>query len=193
VEGSERLRLFVALLLPADAVASIAAWQARELARRPGLRIVPETNLHVTVAFLGGRQADEVERIGHVLREAAGEAKPVVFEPVRYRETRSVGMIVLADEESRATWLAERVFGGLEELGAYVRERRNWLPHVTVARFRERPRLAPPVPDLGRIVSSELAIMMSRLRPSGAQYEVLESVSLGRLNAWSASRHSKRP
>ena len=177
--GSERLRLFVALLLPDDAVASLAAWQARELADHAGLRIVARPNLHITVAFLGGRPADDVERIAQVLREVARHTDPVVLEPARYRETRSVAMIVLADQDDRAKSLADSVFKGLERLRVYERERRDWLPHVTVARFRERPRLAPPVPDLGEIVSSEMAVMMSRLRPSGAQYEVLESVSLG--------------
>jgi 2'-5' RNA ligase len=179
VTGSERLRLFVALLLPGDAVAALAAWQARELGGRPGLRIVPETNLHVTVAFLGGRPPEDVERIALVLREAADGTEPVVLDPGRYRETRGVAMIVLADRDARASLLADRVFAGLEKLRVYERERRHWLPHVTVARFRERPRLAPSVPELGGIVSSEMAVMMSRLRPSGARYEVLESVSLG--------------
>ena len=88
-------------------------------------------------------------------------------------------MIVLSDENDRATRLAERLFDGLERLRVYERERRDWLPHMTVVRFRERPRLAPPLPALGQVMSSELAVMMSRLRHSGAQYEVLESVPLG--------------
>jgi 2'-5' RNA ligase len=88
-------------------------------------------------------------------------------------------MIVLSDENDRAATLAERLFDGLERLRVYERERRDWLPHVTVVRFRDRPRLEPSLPTLGRVMSSELAVMMSRLRPSGAQYEVLESVPLG--------------
>ena len=88
-------------------------------------------------------------------------------------------MIVLGDEEGRATAVAERVFDVLERLGVYERERREWLPHVTVVRFRERPRLRLAPPELGPVVSSEMAVMISRLRPSGAQYEVLESVPLG--------------
>jgi 2'-5' RNA ligase len=179
VVGSGRLRLFVALLLPDDAVASLAAWQARELPDHARLRVVPEANLHVTVAFLGGRPADDVERVAQVLHESARHTSPVVLEPTRYHETRSVAMIVFSDQDGRGKSLADQVFTGLESLRVYERERRDWLPHVTVARFRERPRLAPPVPDLGRIVSSEMAVMMSRLRPGGAQYEVLESVSLG--------------
>jgi 2'-5' RNA ligase len=179
VESRERLRLFVALLLPDEAVARLVEWQERELGGRPDLRIVPPDNLHVTVAFLGGRPATDLEAIAAVVREAAREAAQPLLEPVRYRETRSVGMVVLSDEEERATRLAGRVFEGLERLGVYEREDREWLPHVTVVRFRERPRLAPPSPELGPVVSSELTVMMSRLRPSGAQYEVLESVLLG--------------
>ena len=177
--GRERLRLFVALLLPDEAVARLVEWQQRELEGRPDVRIVPADNLHVTVAFLGGRPAADLEGIAAVVREAAREAAQPALEPVRYQETRSVGMIVLSDENDRATSLAERLFDGLDRLGVYERERREWLPHVTVVRFRARPRLAPPLPELGRVVSSEMAVMMSRLRPSGAQYEVLESVPLG--------------
>jgi 2'-5' RNA ligase len=179
VEAGERLRLFVALLLPDEAITSLVQWQAVELAGRPGLRIVPAENLHVTVAFLGGRPSGDVEKIAGLLREAAAEARPSVFEPAGYRETRSVAMIVLDDREQRGTRLAERIFGGLEELGVYQREQRRWLPHLTVARFPSRPRLAPSLPPLGQVVSSEVAVMMSRLRPSGAEYEILESVSLG--------------
>jgi RNA 2',3'-cyclic 3'-phosphodiesterase len=179
VEAGERLRLFVALLLPDEAISSLVQWQAVELAGRSGLRIVPAENLHVTVAFLGARPAGDVETIAALLRNTAAKARPPVFEPVRYRETRSVAMIVLEDHERRGARLAERVFDGLEDLGVYRREQREWLPHVTIARLRDRSRLSPPLPSLGEVVSSEVAVMMSRLRPSGAEYEILESASLG--------------
>jgi len=101
------------------------------------------------------------------------------LEVKRYRETRSVGMLVLADPSGRATSLADRVQGGLEQLGVYERERRPWLPHVTVLRFRERPRLDPPLPQIRPFAPSGAAALLSRLHPSGARYEVLESCSLG--------------
>ena len=178
MDGSERLRLFVALLLPDEALTRLAAWQHGELGAARDARIVPRENLHVTVAFLGGTDSSELAGIAAAVR-AVGESEPPGFEPVRYRETRSVGMVVLSDEGNRAGRLAARLFDRLEALGVYEREGRAWLPHVTVLRFRSRPRLTPPLPDLGRVVSSEMAVMISRLRRSGAQYEVLESVHLG--------------
>ena len=88
-------------------------------------------------------------------------------------------MLVLDDPGGGVTALAEDVQARLEALGVYRREGRPWLPHLTVIRFRERARLQPPLPELEPVVTSEAAVYMSVLRPSGAQYEVLQSVALG--------------
>jgi len=50
---------------------------------------------------------------------------------------------------------------------------------VTVLRFRERPRLRPELPRLEPFATSDAAAYLSRLRPGGARYEVLESVEVG--------------
>ena len=174
----ERLRLFCALQLPADVVEELLRWEAEAFGGGPGLRPVGGDHLHVTLAFLGHRPAGELDSIAAELREAARSAAPATLTVRRYRETRSVGMLVCDDEGGRATRLAGDLHGRLERLDVYERERREWLPHVTVVRFRERPRLQPALPELGPIVTSEAAVYMSVLRPSGAQYEVLQSVAL---------------
>jgi len=179
VGDRERLRLFLALRLPDDAVRALVRWQRDDLGAPTGVRSVPEENLHVTIAFLGSRPADELESIAGALREAAAGAERPVLTPLRYRETRSVGMLVCEDDEARATRFAEDVHERLRRLGVYEPEKRQWLPHLTVVRFRRRPRLNPPIPDLGPVTMSESAVMHSVLRPSGAQYEVVESVPLG--------------
>jgi 2'-5' RNA ligase len=101
------------------------------------------------------------------------------LEVVRGRETRSVGMLVLDDAGGAAGALASDLHERLERLGVYRREQRPWLPHVTMLRFRERPRLRPSLPDLGAFAPSDAAAFLSRLHPSGARYEVLESSALG--------------
>jgi RNA 2',3'-cyclic 3'-phosphodiesterase len=179
VEGRERPRLFCALPLPTDTVRDLVAWQLRELTAARGARIVGPGNLHVTLAFLGTRPSSDVDGILGVLREAAAGVPPPTLTPIGYRETRSVGMVVFEDEGERATEVATRVGEGLERLGVYSREERAWLPHVTVLRFRARPRLAPTLPLLGPVRPSEVALFRSVLRPGGAQYDVLESVVLG--------------
>lgn len=149
----------------------------------PGVRPVSARNLHVTLAFLGWRPAADAEPILEVLRGAARAARRPLLTARGYRETRSVGMLVFDDEEGRAGVLAASVGEALERLGVYERERRPWLAHVTVLRFRARPRLSPVVPDLGEVSPSEVALYHSVLRPTGAQYEIIESVPLGGLTS----------
>jgi 2'-5' RNA ligase len=134
--------------------------------------------LHVTLAFLGHRPASELPSILGVLRDAAAGAGPLPLEPRAWRETRSVGMIVLEDTTGGAGALARRLHVQLAELGVYRPEARPWLPHVTMLRFRTRPHLSPPLPATGTFVPSDAAAYLSRLHPSGARYEVLEAVSL---------------
>jgi 2'-5' RNA ligase len=179
VEGDERLRLFVALKLPQTTLERLVAWQAAELAGVLDTRLVPPGNLHVTLAFLGSRPAADVGAVLRVVEDAARSAERPVLTVSRYRETRSVGMLVLEDEDGRATRIADTVGDGLERLGVYAREARRWLPHITVLRFWRRPRARPALPDLVPVSPSEVALYHSVLRPTGAQYEILQSVPLG--------------
>jgi RNA 2',3'-cyclic 3'-phosphodiesterase len=176
VGSRDRLRLFCALRLPDDVLDALGRWQAEYLGDG---RIVPREHLHVTLAFLGSRPAEELGAVAGALGDAARAAGEIVFSARRYRETRSVGMVVLEDETGEAGRLAARLADQLEELGVFEREKRPWLPHVTVLRFRSPPRLRPPVPDLGAFSPSDAAVYDSLLRPSGAQYDVLETVALG--------------
>jgi RNA 2',3'-cyclic 3'-phosphodiesterase len=176
VEGRERARLFCGLRLPDGTLDAVSEWQAEHVTQG---RPVARDHLHVTLAFLGHRPVEELESIVGALREAAAAAEPIRLVPDRYRETRSVGMLVLSDLGGAATRLAEDLQLRLERLGVFRREGRPWLPHLTVVRFRERPRLQPPVPELGEIGPSDAAAYHSVLRSSGAQYVVVESFALG--------------
>ena len=175
VAGDGPIRLFLALELPDDVVVELVRWGKQHLGQGR-----PVESFHVTLAFLGSQPRAALEPIVAALRRQVLSTEPFELEPVRYRETGSVGMLVLADPSGGATSLAERVQGSLEDLGVYVRDRRRWLPHVTVVRFRERPRLDPPLPRIGPFAPSGAAALLSRLHPTGAQYEVLESCSLKR-------------
>ena len=199
VSADERLRLFLALRLPDDALDEIERWQGAQLRN---VRVVPREHLHVTLAFLGHRPAGELAAIVDALRNAASGAGEIRLTPVRYRETRAVGMLDFEDEAGRAAVLAADVQQRLERLGVYRREGRPWLPHLTVARWNvrrldgarqgaeapaspaserghRRPRLRPEPPPRRTFVPSDAAAYLSRLRPGGARYEVLESVALG--------------
>ena len=174
--SNERLRLFCALQLPGETIDELVAWQTANL--QVG-RIIPPGNLHVTLAFLGSRPAGEVPAITAELRAASAGTSPIELRPVRYRETRSVGMIVLEDVTGAATALAEDLGARLERLGVYRSERRPWLSHVTVLRFRERAGLTPEVANIRSIHVVRSVLYRSSLGPGGARYDALETAALG--------------
>ena len=175
VGGHDRLRLFCGFRLPDGTLDELERWQAAQLRGR----IVPRANLHITLAFLGSRPVGELPDVAKALRDAAARVEQPAFRVARYRETRSVGMLVLEEDGRDADRLATDLHARLEALGLYRRETRRWLPHITVARFRERPRLRPEIPEFHAFSPSDVAVYHSALSPSGAQYTVLESAPLG--------------
>jgi 2'-5' RNA ligase len=178
VSGDATLRLFYGLPLPSRVGAALESWQASELLS-PATRPVSAGQLHVTLAFLGTRPAAELPALRRALAGAATGVERPVLSVRRYRETDRVAMLVLDDQGGSAGLLQARLSALLEQLGAYRPERRPWLAHVTVARFRERPRLRPALPLLESFSPSDAALYHSVLRPDGAQYSILEAVSLG--------------
>lgn len=172
----QRLRLFCALRLPEPVLVALGAWQARELR---GGRIVPAENLHLTLAFLGWRPPSDLPGVVAALAREAAASGAIRLELRAYRETRSVGMLVFDDERGEAAALAGRLGQALEALGVYRPEPRPFLPHLTVLRFRRPPRLAPLLPELGRVSPSDAAVYSSTLRSGGARYEVVEATPLG--------------
>jgi 2'-5' RNA ligase len=152
-------------------------WGAAEL---HACRLVRREQLHVTLAFLGRRLRGDLPAIVAALEKQARATESFALAPLRWRETASVGMVVLADEGGEANRLATSLQRRLEERGLYRREQRPWLPHITVARFRTRPRLDPPLPPVRTFVPSDAAAFLSELYPSGARYRVLHTVPLGR-------------
>lgn len=184
VGGDARIRLFCALRLPDEVLDAVVGWQARTFGTAD-VRIVPRANLHITLAFLGSRPTGDVGAVADAVRAVARAARAPLLALRRYRETARVAMLALQDQlvpgdahVGRANELAGDLMLRLEQLGVYERESRDWLPHVTVARFREQPRLRPELPDLGAFSPSGVALYSSVPRPTGAHYEVLESCSL---------------
>ena len=180
VVGDERLRLFLALQIPEDVVAAHRGVAGARALRELG-RLVPRANMHVTLAFLGSRPARELPAILQALDEAARARACRSSRSFASVRRAASGMLELRDREGTAA-PARR-----ERAGAAGRARRlpaaktvDWLPHVTVLRYRERAAPAPAAAGARRSLPSGVAAFLSRLHPSGARYEVLESFPLNR-------------
>jgi len=130
-------RLFVACDLPAAAAAAVSRWQAAELEPRDELRVVH--TLHVTLCFLGSVPERRVDDVSAALGELWLEALPTALGETLFLPERGPKRVVAVrlDDPAGALAATQRsVSDALYRLGVYTPEKRPWLAHLTVARYR---------------------------------------------------------
>lgn len=174
------MRLFVALEIPSAVRESLATLLAslRAITKEP--RWVRVQNLHVTLKFLG--EVDEGKLAA--VRSALGEVRS---EQAVNLEFRGLGFFP-NEKHPRVFWagmkaspnlktLAGDIEGAMEKL-EISREKREFSPHLTLARF-ERLRLPEALckaiaenaqHKFGTLRTNEFHLIQSKLKPSGAEY-----------------------
>ena len=180
---AERLRLFVALDLPAPARAALAAF--RDAEADPAVwRPVSDKALHLTLAFLGHRDAGDVARVQAVLEGCAGRAPALELGAALLLPPRRARVLCaeVADGGGGLAALQTCVSDGLAAASVYEPEKRPFRAHATVARLRagaRPPRAArTPGPEPVAFRGEALTLYRSRLRRGGAAYEPLCRVPL---------------
>ena len=187
-----RIRAFVALDLPAEAAAAVAAWQAEALKGREGLRAIRPEALHLTLAFLGDRDEGEIAAAIAVLEGHGAEPAPVPIrlEPVPIGLPRRRPRVVAFEAVSAAAvQLQEALAADLVAAGVLAPERRAFRPHLSVARVRGDPRRMRPRPSIGTLPplsgggghtfdAVRVALYRSQLGSQGARYGCLGRVRL---------------
>jgi RNA 2',3'-cyclic 3'-phosphodiesterase len=177
-----KLRLFVALDLPEPARAALVAFRAA--VADPALwRPVPDEALHLTLAFLGHRPEEDVERIGALLQGAPVNAPRLTLGralglPLKRPRVLSAAIV---DHDGTLTGLQRWVSRELAEAGLYEPEAREFRPHATVARLRPDAKVVGgkmPGPAPVTFYGEALTLYRSQLRREGARYEPLARVAL---------------
>lgn len=187
--SDKRLRLFIALDLPAQVRRGIVRWGDHALADA-ALRPVDEGALHVTLAFLGGRPEAEVEPLARLLNGLKSPAPRLCLTgAVSIGKGRPRLFALDAASPETAALQAELVELG-EEAGLIEPEKRPFWPHVTVARVRperrgsRRPaRVADPPGGLPEALLEpfrcvRVTLYRSLTSPAGAEYVPLAQVEL---------------
>jgi 2'-5' RNA ligase len=182
--------MFVALDLPEIVRKDIEAWGEAELAG-PALRPVPAESLHITLAFLGNRPADDVERIGEAMEEVADRPVPMELGgPVGRPPRGKPRLIALPVLHGPVPGLQARLSEILTFERLYEPEERPFWPHVTVARVRaegrgsrrpmpvEVPSGPAPTKRTGWFYGVRISLYRSELQPSGARYVPLAQIQL---------------
>jgi RNA 2',3'-cyclic 3'-phosphodiesterase len=179
------VRLFVALELREDVRQAIGEVIARLKASSRSARWVRPEGMHITLKFIGHVSPEKSAEIRAAL-EPIGSPHPV--------ELRFRGLGFFPNERRpRVVWggieatrnlstIANRIETALEPLGI-VRESRDFVPHLTLARF-PAPEKAPELVRLANELQScefgsaretEFHLFESVLHRSGAEYKKLQT------------------
>jgi 2'-5' RNA ligase len=178
--------LFIGLDLP-DAV--VRNLEELLVQLRPTARIQwsPPSNLHITTKFVGEWPEARLDELKAVLGSIAPRppiavhVRKVGFFPnphsprVFWCGIEAPGLDALAADTDRAT----------ESLGL-EREKREFSPHLTLARIKEKPNLQPlrekiaalPSLDFGSFEAHRFFLYQSQLRPTGSVYTKLAEFPL---------------
>lgn len=192
----QRVRAFIALAPPPATIATIAAWQQRALGGRDDLRAIAPGGLHLTLAFLGDRDEDEIGRAQEALLAAIATATgpppvPVAIapEPIGLPRRRP-RVVAFAAASPGAVGLREELVARLAAAGLAQPDRRPFRPHLSVARVRGDPaagrsrRAVAGLPSLGpaghTFDAVRVSLYRSQLRSQGARYSALADVDLPR-------------
>ena len=162
-------RLFIAVWPPEEVVAELTTLRRKD---QRGVRFVHPDNWHITLRFLG-----DVDR-----RDVIDALDGISFSPAYARLGPAIDVIserALVVPVDGLDALVERE----NELTGHIGEppRKRFLGHLTVARVKSH---VPMPTALGALVSAafdvdEIALVQSRLEPSGARYETVETWPVG--------------
>jgi 2'-5' RNA ligase len=175
------VRLFVALDLPAAVRTALAGWA--DEAAPPAVRRVAPDNLHVTLAFLGSRDADEAAAAGRLLGDHARPLAALHTAGALWLPPRRPGVLSVAlRADDGLSALQSELAAALERAIGFEPEARPFKPHVTVGRVTRGTRVDPRrelvAPPALSFVPPALTLYRSHTAPGGARYEPLERVAV---------------
>ena len=184
-------RVFIAIDISKEARRRVAAHVERLRSSFPHLRVGWERpeKLHITLKFLGAVSEEQLAGIGGALRAAAlqnSEYTARLAGTGVFPERGDPRILWIGLEPPAATVkLAVTIDVVCAKLG-FEREKREFRPHLTIARLRE-PAASRELAEAHRRSTfevpefqiKEIAIYESKLLPSGSIYSTLAAFPLG--------------
>jgi 2'-5' RNA ligase len=179
------MRLFVALEIPEAVRRNLESVQNDLRATAQDLRWVQSENFHVTIKFIGEISSEILPEIIEKMRSVRpGGVVEADFRGLGYSWNAKRGGVFWAtmSASESLTTLASQMNRCLEGLGIPT-ERRAFLPHLTLARFKRGgvlPAIRSAVAQnagrhFGSMRADEFRLIESKLGPGGSRYSTLAS------------------
>ncbi len=177
-------RLFTAISLPEEIKKRLFRFVSKEYRDLP-VKWVRQENFHITLNFLGYVQIEKIPEICESIRKVSESEDSFELEFTEVRigpNPQKKKMIWATGEKSKE--LSELKYRLDKTLGLFIREKREFKPHITLGRIqREKWKKIYPEPLIERSLNffipvSSLEILESRFEKGKRVYYVLESFPL---------------
>jgi 2'-5' RNA ligase len=182
----EQIRSFIAIELPQNIQSGLAQIRSElERAEHPFVKWVNPEGIHLTLKFLGNIPFKRVTKVAKAMEEATQGFSPFRLEISglgafpNLKQPRVV-WVGIKGEIDKLLSLQQNIDSALALLG-FAREERPFMPHLTLARIKERASPAERK-SLGELIMStsleisypfevmDVSLMRSQLTPEGAVY-----------------------
>ncbi len=170
--SSDSLRLFYALW-PDDATRT----SLMQLQSGVHGRLVPYSNLHITLAFLGQQPASTLPLLKDILSELPASPMMLNLDRVSYFNKNRIAWAGMHEVPEELIGLQRSLASALEENGIRFDGHSSFKPHVTLARDAAPPSDMVFEPIAWR--ADQVVLVQSVTASEGPTYVVLDSRSLG--------------
>lgn len=190
---SEEIRCFIAIELPDEIREGLGRLISRLKYKAPDAKWVLPAGIHLTLKFLGSIDSSRVPEITDAIADSAFGIPPFSLELIDMGAFPSLSRvrviwIGIQGETDRLLQLQKRIDTNLDILG-FPSETREFAPHLTLARVRERATpaerqqlgqiiAATKVPSIGKFTAASVSLIRSQLFRTGAVYSQVSTVEL---------------
>ncbi|MTI98244.1 MAG: RNA 2',3'-cyclic phosphodiesterase [Marinobacter adhaerens] len=174
-------RIFFGLELPSDIKERLLEVRANV----PGAKWQSAEQLHITLLFLGRVEENRLEAVVGSAR--AIQPKPFVLEVSGLRcfgQSRRPRNLWAGVQPAAPVAAIHEALGQRMEKHGFEAERRSFLPHITLARFKRQPGSVEGLLAeqgafvFGQFAVTEFALFDSKPGPAGSEYRVIERFPL---------------
>lgn len=171
------VRSFIALPIPIDTVNELGDLAAKMSYqdKSSAVRWVDQGNYHITLAFLGDQEQDDLERLAEKMDEniLQTEFKLSLTHPCPFPENKPKLIATMAESNDEINTVYRQIMSSIKSVDMSI-DKRKFIPHVTLGRYRHIKNTYAgriPINVSFDTIIDEVILYESVLTSSGSEYE----------------------